>query len=172
VLDESGKAIADTAAGLLVIATSGKPGHALQPTEAQSITTPVLRMLARRLPKFLKKIAPQTKLNPQDAADLEEIAITIGKYILRLIMLSLAEMTAQKEARQVARQQQNVRNNVATQPAPAPAPVAPAEINDMQILDLTNDRQAVPAERVGVSSNGNNPAFSVLGNDLGFGDAN
>lgn len=153
VINETGKAISDAGAIALVTLSKGKDNRGLTFPEAQSITAPTCRIIARRLPAFLKKFAPKTSLNPDDAADLEEIAITFGKYALRLLMLTLQEIIAKKESQA----ERVTRNDVPMQNIPA---------------HLTEDIEALKEEkeRVGVSSNGHNPMFDPIGVDFGQGD--
>ena len=164
VIDETGKAIANDVAKTLVKATS-KNGKGLLYEEAQSITTPAARIIARRLPKFLqdwgKKFAPKVKVDPRDFADLQEIAVTLVKVGLRLLALSLQEAVTKKEAGTQASQQKLVVNN-----APPAAPVPQNSIiATVPLDDLSNDEGQL---RVGVSSNGHNPMFSALGYDRGM----
>lgn len=161
VLDETGKGVADAGALLLTKISAGKDGKGLLFSEAQSITTPATRIAGRRLPKFLKQFAPKTKLSPADAADLEEILVTLGKYLLRLVLIGIAEWQNQKDAKEGGQQKEAVMQN-AQRPTPRQAPT---ELQAMQVLDLTEPEQ----ERVGVSSNGHNPAFSIIGADFGLG---
>ena len=163
VIDETGKAIANEAAKTLVKISAGKDGKGLLYEEAQSITTPAIRIIARRLPKFVqewgKKLAPKVEIDPRDLADLQEIGVTFAKYALRLLALMLQEAVTKKEAGTQASQQKLVMNN-----APAPAPQN-SIIATVPLDDLSNDEGQL---RVGVSSNGHNPMFSALGYDRGM----
>lgn len=125
VLSETTKAVADTLAASLCYATQNKanPKKNIAYEEAQSITSPIVRMIGRRLPKFLKPLLPKTKLNEQDAADLEEIIVTLAKFSLRFLAVTMEEITMSKEAKQAEKQQKETTN----QQAPAPGtPAAPA----------------------------------------------
>lgn len=167
VLSETQKAIADAGAVALATASRGKDNKGLLFTEAQSITHPATRIIGRRLKKLVPDWAKQfipTKVNidPDDLADLEEIAVTLGTYALRIITLMVQEFIVSKEAALAKKQQRQATSAPAQQvwaPAPAPAPLH-------LVPDAPSDEDKVP---VGVlTSNGHNPMFNIIGTDLGI----
>lgn len=170
VLSETQKQIADVGASAIHDVTKRKNGKSLFSfQEAQGITHPITRMIGRRLPDWLKKFAPSVKVatNPEDAADIEELLVTLGKVALRLAIDIVQEAMDNRENARAAAQQRQA----ASAPAPAqtwaPAP-APAPRNLPMVIDSTPpaEEDAIP---VGVlTSNGHNPMFNVLGTDLGI----
>lgn len=161
VLDETGKAIADAGAIGLVEVTKGTDGKGLLFAEAQSLTAPLTRILGRRIPDWLKKFVPSVKINPDDAADIEEIAVTLGKYALRILMLTIQEYTLNKEKSVAERQQRQATGT--TQPANVIRMTTPRQDTTPQ------EPEHIDAGMTGVvSTQGHNPAFNDLGVDIGM----
>jgi hypothetical protein len=173
VINETQKAIADAAAAALSQASGGADGRGLLFTEAQSITTPLTRIAGRRVPKILKNYSPKIKMNPDDAADVEEIVVTIGKYFLRLLMLLIKEMVENKEKTQAQRQQAQgsaSRPNLhlvptPIQPRPVPVQQEPSSLQQEVIRQYQEDIQAVSTmgDRVGVGGGTQLQAFEGIG---------
>lgn len=163
VLTETSKAIADAGAVALTAASAGNDGKGLLFEEAQSITHPATRMIGRHIKKWVpdwaKGLIPKAKLDPDDMADLEEIAVTLGKYALRILMVMVKEFVMSKEQQQAAKQQAAARGTAApARQAPAPAP--------MQAAFGPEAEEQIPVGQV--SSNGHNPAFDAIGVDFGI----
>ncbi len=159
-LSESNKAIANAGAKALAKATKGRDNHGLTEDEAQSITTPIMRMIMRRMPAWLKKLSAamgvsKLKMNPDDIADLQEIALTLGKYTMRLSMVLLNEFISGME------QKQAQGSTPQAQPTPirrAAMPAAPMNAGpDLEIR-----------EAVSVSNHSTNPLIQMLPGDYGL----
>ncbi|SRR6266436_516832 len=83
------KAIGQVAAGGLVILTVKIFGinNRMLKEEAESITEPCGRMFGRHFGKQFNALLPLGKIrNQQDRADVEEIVVTFGLFVLRIIM--------------------------------------------------------------------------------------
>lgn len=160
VISETTKLMGDAlAVGISMVGDNPDKRKALTMPEAQSIGHPIVRMLSRRLPAWIKPLLPKTKLSPEDAADLEEIAATLAKWGMRLATVIVADFVEGKEKAQEARKQ--------GQPAPEshrPAAAPTASLNDLR----ANEREQAAA-LVTPQPNGHNPAFDVLNSvDLGI----
>lgn len=98
VLSDTSKIFGDGVAAGVLFVTRQKDARAnLSFEEAQSIGHPVVRLLARRVPAWLKPFLPKSKLSADDAADLEEILATLGKWTVRLITIMVSDVLAEKE---------------------------------------------------------------------------
>ena len=171
VLSETAKAIADAGAVVLTVQSAGNDGKGLQFAEAQSITHPLTRMVGRRIKKWVPDWAKQyiptkVKLDPDDMADLEEIAVTLGKYALRIMAMMVREFVMSKEQAQAAKQRAAATGMGApARPAPAPAYENPI---DQQMPEVFGQEAESSAPVGQVSSNGHNPAFDAIGADFGI----
>jgi len=54
--------------------------------EAQSVTEPTIRMVGRRVDKYMKVVVPLDKLDKEDAKDVELIITTFTIYVFRLFI--------------------------------------------------------------------------------------
>lgn len=152
VLSETSRILGDgLASGVLIVTKHPDPRKNLSVEEARSIGHPIVRMLGRRVPDWLKPVLPKSKLNPDDAADVEEILATIMRFGLRVLSLAIADFMDAREKGQVARRaaQETSAHNAAVmhQPIQAttgissrPAPVAQANghnaFDALQSIDL------------------------------------
>jgi|SRR5579872_3215895 len=158
VLSETSRTIANEGAKVLAKATEGKDKHGLTVEEAQSITTPAMRMIMRRMPNWLKKITAalgvsKLKMNADDLADIQEITLTLGKYVLRLSMVLLNEFISGMEQKQA---------QSGAQPTPIRRPVA------MPAPAMNHDPELEIREPVSVSNQSNNPLIQMLPGDYGL----
>lgn len=160
VLDETGKAIADAGASIVAAKT---PIHF---DEAQSLTTPTVRLVGRRLPKLLKNVSPKIKMNPDDAADIEEITATLVKVFLRLLAELIQEIIKNQGKAKAAQQQQQAQG--AARPVQPAQPVHVANIVPIRPdVKLPQEQESKP-ENTGFLSGPHNPAFDLIGTDMGF----
>ena len=156
-LSESNKAIANAGAKALAKATKGRDNHGLTEDEAQSITTPIMRMIMRRMPAWLKKVSAamgvsKLKMHPDDIADLQEILLTLGNYTLRLSMVLLNEFITGLEKGQA-------QQGASQQPTPIHLPVA---------MPMNTGPELEVREAVSVSNHSNNPLIQMLPGDYGL----
>lgn len=108
-----------------------KPHNAMTEVEAGSTTIPTIRMLQRRIDKWLKINLPFNKMDKADKADIEEIVTAVGNYLIRI--------SAQAIDRWVARltnQQPRPINAVRTQ---SHAPLTPHEQNVQAHMQARNE---------------------------------
>ena len=163
VISETTKLVGDAlAVGISMMGDNPDKRKALTMPEAQSIGHPIVRMLSRRLPSWIKPFLPKTKLSPEDAADLEEIAATLAKWGMRLATVLVADFVEGKEKAQAGRQQAHAGEEAH---APVERPAAPGvSLNDLRAGEREQAvAQAAPAV------NGHNPAFDILHSvDLGI----
>lgn len=133
------------AVGVLLLTNQKDTRKNLTQEESQSIGHPVIRMLSRRLPNWLKPLLPKTKLSKEDSADLEEILATIGKWSVRLIKIAVEDfLTAREHAQQSQKQAQKdfESRTVESTPQTTPTPAAngranaPNPFDQLQIIDL------------------------------------
>ena len=171
VLSETAKAIADAGAVVLTVKSAGTDNKGLLFEEAQSITHPATRMIGRRIKKLIPDWAKQylptkAKLDPDDMADLEEIAVTLGKYALRIVSLMVREFVMGQERAQAAKQQAAA---MGTAHANVAARAAQAYPPEPEPLHEAFGQEAESSAPVGtISSNGHNPAFDAIGADFGI----
>ena len=163
VISETTKLIGDgLAVGIAMVGQHPDPRRSLTMPEAQSIGHPVVRMLSRRLPGWVKPFLPKSKLSAEDAADLEEIAATLAKWGMRLVTVMVTDFIEGREKAHAGRQQAHAGEEVH---APVERPAAPmASLNDLR----ANEREHAVAQAAPVA-NGHNPAFDILNSvDLGI----
>lgn len=164
VISETTRIVGDgLAAGVLLATSQADRRKNLTMEEARSIGHPVVRMVGRRIPAWIKPLLPKTKLNPDDAADIEEIAATLAKWGVRLLTIVVQDFIEAREKALAGRQQQQAVHN--TPPPGRTVPDHPsASLNDLR---AETREQAV--ELATPQPNGHNPAFDVLNNiDLGI----
>jgi len=146
------------AVGVKIATYNPDPRKNLTQAEAQSIGHPVVRMLARRVPGWVKPFLPKTSLSPEDTADIEEILATIAKWGVRLLTIAVNDIFAAKEQAQATRQQKQAAHGPVVAPRPAQASLHQLQAEQREAMVI----ESVPA------ANGHNPAFDVLNNvDLG-----
>lgn len=174
VISETTRIIGDgLAVGVVLVAQNPDARKSLTMPEAQSIAHPVVRMVARRLPGWLKPFLPKTKLNPEDTADIEEILVTMGKWGVRLVTLMVTDFIEGREQAVARKQYERTRGNSPVQEAkpdtsPAAAEWAKMAEQSAKAGGFEEDKPMNPAPIVQASPNGHNPAFDVLNNiDLG-----
>jgi hypothetical protein len=129
VIDQSTKEIADGLAGVLAEVTGAPNPKGLSYQEAQSITNPGARIAKRHLPDIIKDNLSQSIMDPEDFADLVEIGVTLGKFLLRRVFIWMHERKVAKES---AQQKQTVHN------AP-PVIHTPLELSHEEIEQANNE---------------------------------
>lgn len=152
------------AAGVLLATADPDTRKNLTKEEAQSIGHPVIRMLARRVPGWLKPLLPKTNLDPDDLADLEEIAATLAKWGVRRMSIMFEDVLNGRHQQKTEAQQQQAINH--RPPVSHPSVAVPTASLDALRKQTIVDAGITPATPA--PENGHNPAFDVLNNvDLG-----
>jgi hypothetical protein len=151
--------IGDTvAAGVLLATADTDTRKNLTKEEAQSIGHPIVRMVGRRVPEWFKPLLPKTKLNPDDLADLEEIAATLAKWALRRMTLVFDDILARRTKKEAQQRQAVTQQSAIARPSIA---VPSASLDELRMRDT-------PPAATPVPENGHNPMFDLLNNiDLG-----
>lgn len=138
--------------GIMLLTSQPDARKNLTKEEAESLGHPVVRMLARRIPAWLKPFLPKTKLNAEDAADIEEILATMGKWSVRLVKIMVEDFLTQRETAPTNQQKTHAKQ----------------EANTVESVASTSFDEQQPIITA-PSPQGHNPAFDILRNiDLGM----
>lgn len=153
VMGETSRLFGDALAmGVKAVTQGNDTRKGMDTAEAESIAHPLVRMIGRRLPNWLKPLLPRTKLNQEDTADIEEMLATLAKYGLRLLTITFQDLVTAKERAQAYRETHTVHST---------ATVAPDEYDDEE-----DSKPVQPATQP--ASNGHS-MFSALSTiDLGI----
>ena len=88
-----------------------KPYKAMTEVESKSSVVPSVRMLQRRIDKFLKVNLPISKMDKADKADIEEMITAVGNYLIRVVAMTFNEILNKAKHKEP-------RNVVPNQPTP------------------------------------------------------
>jgi hypothetical protein len=117
-------------------------------------------MVGRRIPGWLKPLVPKIDLNPDDLADLEEIAATAAKWTVRIVTTMAQDIINSRTNQKVEAQHRQAVQHQSPIARPSIA-VPTASLDELRMRDT-------PPAATPVPENGHNPMFDMLNNiDLG-----